>query len=101
MIPVARSSGRFICLLLSLTVLAGCHKPAQRKSTVSTRPRVALVSPAKRTLERSVGQPSYVYAYEQTSLYPKVSGFIQKWYVDIGDSIKKGQPICDIYVPEL
>jgi len=101
MIPVARSSGRFICLLLSLTVLAGCHKPAQSKSTVSTRPRVALVSPAKRTLERSVGQPSYVYAYEQTSLYPKVSGFIQKWYVDIGDSIKKGQPICDIYVPEL
>ena len=60
------------------------------------------VDPAgARTSHREVGQPGYVYAYEQTSLYPKITGYIEKWNVDIGDPLKKGQLLADLYVPEL
>jgi multidrug efflux pump subunit AcrA (membrane-fusion protein) len=55
----------------------------------------------KRSLTASVGQPAFVYAYEQTSLFPKVTGFVDEWKVDIGDKVKKGQVLAHIAVPEL
>ncbi|HEY2253905.1 MAG TPA: efflux RND transporter periplasmic adaptor subunit, partial [Planctomycetaceae bacterium] len=54
-----------------------------------------------RNIVRVVGQPSFVEAYERTSIYPKLSGFIEKWYVDIGDNVKKGQVLADLFVPEI
>jgi RND family efflux transporter MFP subunit len=34
-------------------------------------------------------------------MYAKVSGFIKKFYVDIGDQVKTGTLLCEIFVPEL
>ena len=48
-----------------------------------------------------VGQPGFVEAYEQTSIFSKVSGFIEKFNVDIGDHVKKGDLLGEIFVPEL
>ncbi len=48
-----------------------------------------------------LGSQGFVYAYEQTAIYPKVAGYIKKWSVDIGDPIKKDQEIATLYVPEL
>lgn len=101
--PHCRAAVNAACVAgaLGLVFVSGCHSDPPQKKAIITRPRVSLVTPEKRTIKRTVGQPGYIYAYEQTSLYPKVSGFIKKWYVDIGDPIKTGQVICDIYVPEL
>ena len=49
----------------------------------------------------TVGQPAFVEAFEQTSIFSKVSGFIKKFDVDIGDKVKEGQVLCEIIVPEL
>jgi multidrug efflux pump subunit AcrA (membrane-fusion protein) len=48
-----------------------------------------------------VGQPSFIEAYERTSIYPKLVGYIDKWIVDIGDKVKKGDVLCKLFVPEL
>jgi HlyD family secretion protein len=87
-------------LLISL-VAAGCHKAAPEKNPIEVEPPVELVKPEKRDLHREVGQPGYVFAYEQTALYPKVAGYIEQYTVDIGDLLKKGQLLARIYVPEL
>jgi multidrug efflux pump subunit AcrA (membrane-fusion protein) len=34
-------------------------------------------------------------------IYPKVTGYIEKWNRDIGDKVKKGDVLCTLYVPEL
>jgi HlyD family secretion protein len=86
---------------LVLVALAGCHKPVPSGRPIEVEPSVQLVHPQRRDLHHEVGQPGYVYAYEQTSLYPKVAGFIEQWLVDIGDLVKKGQLLANIYVPEL
>ena len=49
----------------------------------------------------TVDQPGFVEAYEQTAIYSKVSGFIKKYYVDIGQQVKKGDLMVEIFVPEL
>ncbi|HEX7449019.1 MAG TPA: efflux RND transporter periplasmic adaptor subunit [Pirellulales bacterium] len=48
-----------------------------------------------------VGQPSFVESYERTSIYPKTTAFIEKWNVDIGDRVQKGDVLADRFVPEL
>jgi HlyD family secretion protein len=87
--------------LLVLAVTAGCHKTPPSGKAIEVEPPVHLVKPERRNLRHTVGQPGYVYAYEQTSIFPKVAGFIEQWQVDIGDTLKKGQDLARIYVPEL
>ena len=36
-----------------------------------------------------------------TSVFPKLTGYIEKWNVDIGDKVKKGQTLATLFVPEL
>jgi HlyD family secretion protein len=91
----------FMPALLLVAAAAGCHKAAPNKEPIDVEPPVELVKPERRHLHREVGQPGYVFAYEQTSLFPKVAGFIEQYLVDIGDRLKKGQLLTRIYVPEL
>ncbi len=60
-----------------------------------------MVHPQRRNIVRVVGQPSFVQSYERTSIYPKVTAFIEKWNVDIGDKVRKGDVLADLFVPEL
>lgn len=98
--------------LFAGTVLfsGGCrHKeseaePATREPTAvspSAAPAIRVVKPTVRNMTHTVAQPGFVEAYEQTSIYSKVSGFIEKFYVDIGDRVKKGDLLCEVSVPEL
>ncbi len=48
-----------------------------------------------------MGQPSFIESYERTSIYPKLTAYVKKWYVDIGDKVKKDQVLCDLFVPEV
>ena len=50
---------------------------------------------------RDVGQPSFIEAFERTSIYPKLTAYIDKWIVDIGDKVKKGDVLATLFVPEL
>ncbi len=86
---------------LLLVVTTGCHKGTPPGEPIAVAPAVRLVKPQRRDLHHTVGQPGYIYAYEQTSLYPKIAGYIEKWYVDIGKPLKKGELLADLYVPEL
>ena len=60
-----------------------------------------MTSPAVRDLVKHVGQPGFIEAYERTSIYPKLTGYIEKWIVDIGDKVKKDQKLATLFVPEL
>jgi HlyD family secretion protein len=92
---------RFLPALLVVAAIAGCHKAAPEQNPIEVEPPVELVTPQRRDLHREIGQPGYVFAYEQTALYPKVAGYIEQYTVDIGDLLKKGQLMVRIYVPEL
>jgi HlyD family secretion protein len=90
-------------LTLLLPGLAcGCSKPdPPPASPVSLDPTVKLVHAQRRTVKRTVEQPGVIGAYERTALYAKVSGFVQKWNVDIGDRVKKDATLAELTAPEL
>lgn len=87
--------------LLALVAISGCAKEKKVAPSVSEPPVLDLVHPQLRQIVRVVGQPSFVQSYEQTSIYPKLTAYIEKWNVDIGDKVRKGDVLADLFVPEL
>jgi RND family efflux transporter MFP subunit len=58
------------------------------------------VKPEKRSISRSVAQPGYIQAFEQTPIFALIPGYVQKWSVDIGDVVHKGDVLAELWVPE-
>jgi multidrug efflux pump subunit AcrA (membrane-fusion protein) len=88
--------------LLAALAVPGCgHEEKSHYTSVATPPTVAVIHPEVKKIVRVVGQPSFVESYEHTSIYPKLVGYIEKWNVDIGDKVKKGDTLATLFVPEL
>jgi RND family efflux transporter MFP subunit len=83
---------------------AGCGPSSGTTPAAPTEPAaltVAVVHPDRTVLRRSVQQPGSVQAFEQTPIYAKVPGYVQKWNADMGDIVKKGDVLAELWVPEL
>jgi len=89
-----------VCLTTCI-IMAGCGKETEHASPSPMAPEVTAAKPQRRNILRTVGQPGFVDAYEQSSIFPKITGFIEKWNVDIGDKVKKDQLLATLFVPEL
>jgi len=88
--------------LLAALAAPGCgHETKIDFKNDSEAPSVRLLQPPERTIVRVVGQPSFIEAYERTSIYPKMTAYIEKWIVDIGDKVKKDQVLATLFVPEI
>lgn len=102
--PIARRpAGRpWLAIGLAALATAGCgRKEESRYSSVAKPQVVRITKPEARKIIRTVGQPSFIESYERTSIYPKLTGYIEKWNVDIGDKVKKGDVLATLFVPEL
>ena len=62
---------------------------------------VQTTKPQRKDLVRDVQQPGWMFPYEQTPIYTKISGFAEDVKYDIGDYLKKGTKLLDVYVPEV
>ena len=88
--------------LLSALAMPGCSHKGEVSFTSATKPTtVQVINPTVRNIVRVVGQPSFIESYERTSIYPKPTAYIQKWIVDIGDKVKKGDVLAILFAPEL
>jgi HlyD family secretion protein len=88
--------------ILAVLVVPACSGEAEKTApSVSEPPTLQMIHPQLRPITRVVGQPSFVESYERTSIYPKLNAFIEKWNVDIGDKVQKGDVLADLFVPEL
>jgi RND family efflux transporter MFP subunit len=92
-----------------LLMQAGCSQPTAAQTPANpgvgapqaTVDRVTAGPPARKTLKRFTTQPGKIEAFEETPLYAKVSGYVDKVLVDIGDRVKKDQILATLWVPEL
>ena len=74
---------------------------------------VTPISPIRKILVRMVEQPGQVEAFQQAPLFAKVTGYVQKLHVDLGDTVSGpkydetgklvalGQVLCELDIPEL
>jgi HlyD family secretion protein len=110
--------GKILCPPLSalvlLAVAAGCQGPAEGTSTTEAvlppptqaapSSAAAIIHPERKTVRHKIEQPGFnIEPFQQTPIYARVTGYAiwSKWKIDIGDHVRKGQPLAELYVPDL
>ncbi len=88
--------------LVAALLAPGCgRKPKNVHVSVAEPPAFQVIHPPIRQITRVIGQPSFIESYERTTIYPKMDAYIEKWNVDIGDKVKKGDTLATLFVPEI
>ncbi|MDP9087638.1 MAG: efflux RND transporter periplasmic adaptor subunit [Pseudomonadota bacterium] len=92
-----------VCLLVVI-VVRSFHARAVVKAgetAYSTPPPVDVVIARPATVGQDLVLPGETAAWYETTIYARVTGYVAKWLVDIGDHVKKGQVLATIETPEL
>ena len=63
--------------------------------------KVDVIRPRAGGMDRTCVVPGSIHAYEAAELYSKVSGYLEKLNVDIGDRVTAGQVLAELFSPEL
>ncbi len=90
--------------LATLTLLAvmGCASPSHPSAggVADDAPAVVAVPPSEVAV-REVELPGSFEPYERALLYAKVTGYVSKLEVDIGDRVRSGAPLLRLDIPEM
>jgi RND family efflux transporter MFP subunit len=91
-----------LALVASLGLAAGCGKaPETQAGDQSGAPQVAVVKVTLRNVTDNLEIASEFQPFQEIDAYAKVSGYIQKLYVDWGSHVKQGQLLAVLEIPEL
>jgi RND family efflux transporter MFP subunit len=96
-------------LVLALLIAGGLtlwshssHERALAKETErETVPTVAVVTPQSEKPDEELVLPGTLQAYEESPIYARTSGYLVKWYKDIGSRVNKGELLAKIDTPEV
>ncbi|MGO9599677.1 MAG: efflux RND transporter periplasmic adaptor subunit [Isosphaeraceae bacterium] len=61
---------------------------------------ISVVRPQRRDIRMTVIQPGTVQAYETTPIYARIAGYVQKYNYNIGDRVKAGDVLLDMWIPD-
>jgi len=96
-----------VFLAVAGIVAFGILRRVRARDTVNTEtaamavPLVNVVSPQQTAPSRELLLPGNVEPYMTAPIYSRTSGYVKKWYVDIGARVKKGQLLAEIDTPEV
>jgi RND family efflux transporter MFP subunit len=89
-------------------LIAGCDpktgvpEPGAQQAPVPKVTVVRTVRPERKTVRQSIEQPGFnIEAFQETPLYARVTGYVRKWNVDIGDRVRKDEVLAELAVPEM
>jgi RND family efflux transporter MFP subunit len=92
---------------LVLLIYSGIHSRAAAESRLAQRtqeiaiPTVAVISPKEGAPTQEIVLPGNTQAYSDAPIYARTSGYLKRWYFDIGAHVQKGQLLAEIETPEV
>ncbi len=91
-----------VLLVLLAAVLGGCGESRKAEAdNPANAPEAAVVKVQRRDLAVTLEIASEFLPNQEVDVYAKVSGYIQKLYVNWGDHVKEGQLLAVLEIPEL
>jgi membrane fusion protein, multidrug efflux system len=113
--PMRLSVPRAVTIVLLLSAIAGAAffarwVPQSRAklalaAEVNSRKdrllRVQVVRPKLTASTKALVLPGSVQPLQEIIVYPRASGYVRKWYFDIGDRVKAGDELTAIDTPEI
>lgn len=109
--PVSGRKAAFwviVLLLVAVAVAVAGIIPRERDkkkladtTVASSVPDVQVAPPVMGMPNQEVVLPGNIFAYEDSPIYARTSGYLTKWYFDIGARVRKGQMLGIIASPEV
>lgn len=62
---------------------------------------VATMTPKAAPKDQALTLPGTVASWQDAQIYARTTGYVAKWYVDIGAKVKKGQRLADLDTPDV
>jgi RND family efflux transporter MFP subunit len=62
---------------------------------------VATIMPKAAPKDQALTLPGTVASWQDAQIYARTTGYVAKWYVDIGAKVKKGQRLADLDTPDV
>jgi len=66
-----------------------------------TVPTVSVIAPKMATGSGDLTLPATLQAVNSAPIYARTSGYVRKWFVDIGDPVRQGQVLAILDAPEV
>ncbi len=92
---------------LAFLIYSGIHSRAAAESRLKQRteeaaiPTVAVVFPREGAPTQEIVLPGNTQAFSDAPIYARTSGYLKRWYFDIGAHVQKGQLLAEIETPEV
>ncbi len=64
-------------------------------------PSVAVIHPRRGAMTDEISLPGNIMAFSDAPVYARTSGYLKKWYTDIGTRVKTGDLLAEIESPEV
>jgi RND family efflux transporter MFP subunit len=110
----ARQGGRLILVLFAgvvclaalavygvMTRSAATEKLEQQANQAASELTVTVVKPNRLPAAVSLELPGQTQAYIQAPVFAQTSGYLKKWYFDIGAQVKAGDVLAEIDTPQV
>ena len=92
---------------LALMIYSGIHSRVIAESRLKQRteeaaiPTVAVVFPREGAPTQEIVLPGNTQAFSDAPIYARTSGYLKRWYFDIGAHVQRGQLLAEIETPEV
>ena len=90
-----------IGLVIGLVPRWLAYRKLLKATGTNATPIVSVVSPVQAQSSFGTPLPADVQAFIEASIHARASGYLENWYVDIGDHVTNGQVLALIDTPEL
>ncbi|MEN5308955.1 efflux RND transporter periplasmic adaptor subunit [Chryseobacterium cucumeris] len=88
-------------LIFSLQSCTNEEKKEVKKIIETASPETETVHPKQEDFASSTVIPGELQPYQKVDVYAKVSSFVKKLYVDVGNEVKVGQLLATLEAPEI
>lgn len=97
----------FFCAGFAVLIFSGilsrlnAEKKLEGTVKANAIPVVTVVHPEATSKAQEIELPGTTQAFTEAPIYARTSGYLKKWYLDIGAHAKQGQLLAEIETPEL
>src|SRR6202045_98492 len=86
---------------ITLLMRRSQYKALAKETETLAVPTVSVVHPIAEANSEDLVLPSTLQAYVESPIYARTSGYLKKWYHDIGSRVQKGELLAEIDTPEV
>src|ERR1700733_5179479 len=100
LIGIVAGGAAVAIVIVGLLTRVAASRDVETWSDANSIPAVSVINLAANTKPGSLLLPGNIQAFNSAPIYARVSGYLKKWYVDIGTPVKTGQLLAEIDVPD-